>query len=325
MATESKTAIIAAIVGNVAIAVTKFIAAAFTGSSAMLSEAIHSLVDTGNGALMLLGVHKSRKPPDEEHPFGHGRELYFWTLIVAILVFSVGGGMSIYEGTLHVSQPTPPENLLWSYAVLAFAFVFEGISWLFGWKAFAKERGKRGVFRTIHETKDPTTFAVVLEDSAALTGLVIAFLGIFLADQLDVPILDGVASIIIGVLLCGVAALMLYETKGLLIGEGVDRKTLEDLRAIVSTDKDVELVKHLHTIYESADTVLMIIELRFKASLNTLGVREAIRRLQEHIQAKYPHIKYIFFGTATLTSDDGKESSDTVSKQEESNERVVVR
>ena len=322
MATESRKAIVAAILGNIAIAVTKFIAAAITGSSAMLSEAIHSLVDTGNGSLMLLGVHKSRKPADEEHPFGHGRELYFWTLIVAILVFSVGGGMSIYEGTLHVSQPTAAENIWWSYSVLAIAFVFESVSWFFGWKAFAKERGTRGVLRTIHETKDPTTFAVVLEDSAALIGLVIAFLGVFLADQLRLPILDGVASIIIGILLCGVAALMLYETKGLLIGEGVDRKTLEDLRAIVSNDKDVELVKHLQTIYESADTVLMIIELRFKGSLTMHEVREAIRRVQKNIQTKYPLIKYIFFGTAAITSD---ESNDSVGKKEELQERVVAR
>src|ERR1051326_2338426 len=177
---ESLVAIYAALAGNLAIAATKFIAAAFTGSSAMLSEAIHSVVDTGNGGLILLGVHKSRKPPDADHPFGHGHELYFWTLLVGVLVFAVGGGMSVYEGILHITHPTETKNIVWSYAVLGIAAVFEGTSWLAGWKAFSAERGRRGVLQTIHETKDPSSFTVLLEDSAALLGLVLAFLGIFL-------------------------------------------------------------------------------------------------------------------------------------------------
>ena len=155
---KSKLAIYAAIAGNFAIAVTKFVAAAITGSSAMLSEAIHSLVDTGNGWLMLLGVHKSQKPPDSDHPFGHGHELYFWTLIVGVLVFAVGGGMSVYEGITHILHPAFPENVVWSYGVLGMATVFEGTTWLFGWKAFNAERGRKGVVQTIHETKDPSSF-----------------------------------------------------------------------------------------------------------------------------------------------------------------------
>src|SRR5258705_10492732 len=191
---ESTTAIVAAIVGNLAIAAIKFVAAAFTGSSAMISEAIHSLVDTGNGGLMVLGLHKSREPPDKDHSFGHGRELYFWTLIVAILVFAVGGGMSTYEGITHLSHPTQPVNAAWSYTVLGLAFVFEGTSWFFGWKAFSVEKGRKGVLQTIHESKDPTSFSVLLEDSAALLGLIFAFLGIFLGRQLDLPYLAGAAS-----------------------------------------------------------------------------------------------------------------------------------
>src|SRR5436305_3633306 len=222
MASESKVAIFAAIAGNVAIAVTKFIAAFFTGSSAMLSEGIHSLVDTGNGWLLLLGLRKSRKPPDMEHPFGHGKELYFWSLIVAITIFAVGGGVSLYEGISHLMHPQMPENPLWNYLVLGFAFIFEGISWLFGWKAFRKAKGKRGILQAIHMSKDPSAFIVVFEDSGALLGLVIAFCGVFFGRQLDNPYLDGIASIVIGLMLGLMSTFLAYESKGLLIGEDVE-------------------------------------------------------------------------------------------------------
>lgn len=305
MASESKTAIVAAIMGNLAIAATKFVAAAFTGSSAMLSEAIHSIVDTGNGGLMLLGVHRSRKPPDFEHPFGHGRELYFWTLIVAILIFAIGGGMSIYEGIAHILHPTPSENPFWSYAVLALAAVFEGTSWYFGWKAFSAERGEQGLLEAIHTSKDPTSFSVLLEDSAALLGLLFAFLGIFLGRQLGLAYLDGVASVIIGALLCVVALLMVYESKGLLIGEGVDRETLRALHELVEGDPAVEHVQHLHTIYQGAHVVLLIIELRFESTISALDVRSAVARLKNSIQERYPEIERIFFGAESITKEPG--------------------
>src|SRR5918912_546742 len=204
VASESKTAIVAAIMGNLAIAATKFVAAYFTGSSAMLSEAIHSVVDTGNGGLMLFGIRQSRKPPDFEHPFGHGRELYFWTLMVGVLVFALGGGMSAYEGITHLAHPAAVADPTWNYVVLGFAAVFEGTSWFFGWRAFSTERGRKGLFEAIHTSKDPTSFSVLLEDSASLVGLVVAFLGIFLGRQLNLPQLDGVASVLIGLLLCAV-------------------------------------------------------------------------------------------------------------------------
>ena len=301
---ESTTAIVAAIVGNLAIAAIKFVAAAFTGSSAMISEAIHSLVDTGNGGLMLLGVHKSREPPDEDHPFGHGRELYFWTLIVAILIFAVGGGMSTYEGITHLSHPTLPGNTVWSYSVLGLAFVFEGTSWFFGWKAFSVEKGSKGVLQTIHESKDPTSFSVLLEDSAALLGLIFAFLGIFLGRQLDLPYLDGAASIVIGLLLCVVAILMVYESKGLLIGEGLDRETLKSLRAVVEADPAVERVQHLHTLYLGAHEVLLTIELRFRGTISALEVRESVARLKRKIRTQHPDVTRIFFGAETISGDD---------------------
>lgn len=301
---KSTTAIVAAIIGNLAIAVSKFIAAVLTGSAAMLSEAIHSVVDTGNGGLMLLGVYKSRKPPDVDHPFGHGRELYFWTLIVGILVFAVGGGMSVYEGIAHLSKPTLPVNQVWSYAVLGLAFVFEGTSWLFGWKAFSAEKGSRGILQTIHETKDPTTFSVLLEDSAALLGLIFAFLGIFLGRQLGLTYLDGAASIFIGLLLCVVAVLMVYESKGLLIGEGLDRETLKSLRALVEADPSVERVQNLHTLYLGPHEVLLTIQLHFRNTITALEVRQSVERLRAAIREKYPDVTRVFFGAESISGDD---------------------
>jgi cation diffusion facilitator family transporter len=303
LTSESKTAIFAAILGNLAIAATKFVAAFFTGSAAMLSEAIHSIVDTGNGGLMLFGIHQSRKPPDFEHPFGHGRELYFWTLIVGVLIFAVGGGMSAYEGFTHLAHPVPVADPKWNYIVLGFATLFEGTTWYFGWKAFSAERGKKGVLEAIHTSKDPTSFSVLLEDSAALVGLVVAFLGIFLGRQLNLPYLDGVASVVIGALLCAVAVLMVYESKGLLIGEGVDRETLENLRALVEADLDVEHVQHLHTIYQGARAVLLVIELRFRDTISALEIRVAVARLQSSIQERHPDIKRIFFGAESIKED----------------------
>jgi cation diffusion facilitator family transporter len=266
----------------------------------MLSEAIHSLVDTGNGALILLGIRNSRKPPDAEHPFGHGRELYFWTLMVGVLIFGVGGGMSVFEGLTHLSNPHPITDAKWSYIVLVLSAVFESTSWYFGWRAFSKERRGRGVIEAIHATKDPTSFSVLLEDSAALLGLVVALLGIYLSQTLHQPYFDGGASIVIGLLLCTIAIVMVHESRGLLIGEGVDRKTLENLRAIVKADEDVAHVQHLHTIYQSPRTVLLVIELRFHDHISAVDVRKAVRRLEENIQARYPEIKYVFFGTASF-------------------------
>jgi cation diffusion facilitator family transporter len=301
---ESLLAIYAAVAGNIAIAVTKFVAAALTGSSAMLSEAIHSVVDTGNGGLMLLGVRKSRKPPDADHPFGHGHELYFWTLVVGVLVFAVGGGMSTYEGIMHILHPVLPENASWNYWVLGIATIFEGTTWLFGWKAFSAERGRRGVLETIHDTKDPSSFTVLLEDSTALLGLLFAFLGIFLGQQFKLPYLDGVASVVIGLLLCGVATLMVYESKGLLIGEGLDPDALKSVRGLVEADPVVESVRHLHSMYLGPHEVLLTIELHFDSKLSVGEMRKGIGRLKNAIQTEYPDVKRVFFGAESL-SDDG--------------------
>jgi len=302
MGTESRTAIFAAIAGNIAIAVTKLIAAYFTGSSAMLSEGIHSLVDTGNGGLLLLGVRRSQKPADASHPFGHGKELYFWSLVVAILIFALGGGMSVYEGVTHLTHPHAYDPT-WNYIVLGFALLFEGFSFYFAFKAFRSEMGRAGILATIRASKDPTTFTVLFEDTAALLGLIVAFLGIFLGHQLNNPSLDGVASIIIGVILGVVAGFLAYESKGLLIGESVDAETLASIRAIATADSSVEEVKKSLTMHFGPQDVLLALDIRFKKHLTAAEIAAAIDRLEKKIRDQHPEIKHIFIEAKSLASE----------------------
>jgi cation diffusion facilitator family transporter len=299
MQTESRTAIFAAIAGNLAIAATKMMAAFFTGSSAMLSEGIHSLVDTGNGGLLLLGFRMSQKPPDANHPFGHGKELYFWSLVVAILIFALGGGMSVYEGVTHLSHPQV-QHSIWNYVVLGFAIVFESFSFYFAYKAFRAEMSGQGVFETIRSSKDPTTFTVLFEDTAALLGLIVAFLGIFLGHQLNNPYLDGVASIVIGAILAVVAGFLAYESKGLLIGEGVDPQTLASIRALARSDPAVAQVRKSLTMHFSPDDVLLTLDLGFKKHLTAEKIAAAVSRLEKNIRDQHPEIKHIFIEARSL-------------------------
>jgi cation diffusion facilitator family transporter len=300
MASETKQAVMAAIAGNLLIAVSKFAAAAFSGSAAMLSEAFHSLVDTGNDALMLYGMRRSRRPADAEHPFGYGHELYFWTLVAGILFFALGGGMSIVTGFMHLGEPKPPEDVGWSYAVIAAAMVFEGGSWYYGLKAFRKERRGRGIVETIRISKDPTTFSVLLEDSAALVGLALAFLGIFLSAELGVAWFDGASSVLIGVLLCLVAVVMVYESKELLVGEGMAKATLEGVRAIVCADPSVERLDKMLTLYLGPEEVMLAVDVRFRSDMKTSDIRQTIARMRQAIQERYPRIRRIFIDTESI-------------------------
>jgi len=295
MATESRTAVIAAIAGNLAIATFKFIAAAFSGSAAMLSEAIHSLVDTGNGVLMLVGMRRSKKPPEPDHPFGFSHELYFWTLMVGVLIFGLGGGMSIVTGVMHIRSGKGLEDLVWNYAVLGIAAVFEAASWWFGWRAFKTEMRGRGIIETIVDTKDPTTFSVLLEDTAALLGLVVAFAGIWLGQALQMPWLDGAASIVIGVLLCVVAAIMVNESRALIVGEGVSKATLDGIREIVLADPGVETVHRLRTLYFGPEDVMLVMEMRMRDDKEVGEVRQATARVKKAIRDKYPKIRRVYF------------------------------
>jgi cation diffusion facilitator family transporter len=269
----------------------------------MVSEGIHSFVDTGNGALMLLGLRQSQKPPDAEHPFGYGKELYFWSLIVSFGIFAVGCGMSVYEGLTHLLHPEPITNPFWNYVVLAFAFLFEGISWVFGWRAFRVAKGRRGILQAIHESKDPSTFLVFLEDSAALTGLVIAALGIFFGRLLNNPYADGLASVLIGLLLGVISVFLARESKGLLIGEGVDNETLRRIRQLVEADADVDHVHRVLTMYFGPQEVLLTLEVKFRDELSATGVREAVARLHKAVRQQHPEINRVFFGSESLAHD----------------------
>jgi cation diffusion facilitator family transporter len=302
-ASESKVAIVAAIMGNVAVAVTKFIAAGFSGSSAMLSEGIHSLVDTGNGALLLFGLRQSRRPPDFTHPFGHGKELYFWSLIVAITIFALGGGISIYEGITHLTDPKPLTDPFWNYVVLGCAFCFEGTTLLFGWKAFRIVKGNRGVLDAMRRSKDPSTFIVVFEDTGALVGLVIAFCGVFLGHQLSNPYLDGVASIVIGLVLATMSFFLAYETKGLLIGEGVEPDTLRGIRSLVEADTGVAHVSRLLTMYFGPHEVMLTLEVKFHDELSAVGVRATIARVHNKVRKEYPDITRIYFASESVAAE----------------------
>ena len=222
MATGSKKVIIAALIGNSLIAITKFFAAFMTGSSAMMSEGIHSLVDTGNQILLLHGIKQSTKPADENFPFGHGKEIYFWSFIVAILIFALGGGISIYEGIQNLLHPSEMKNPMINYIVLGLAMIFEGGAWAFALREFSRAKGKWGYIEAVQRAKDPSIFVVLFEDSAAMLGLLVAFVGIALAQYTGFLYFDGIASIIIGLILIGTAIWLAYETKGLLIGESAN-------------------------------------------------------------------------------------------------------
>jgi cation diffusion facilitator family transporter len=299
---SSPKAVYAAIAGNLLIAVSKFVAAAFTGSSAMLSEGIHSLVDTGNGGLILLGLRLSKRPADKSHPFGYGKELYFWTLIVAIMIFAVGGGMSIYEGLIHLRNPVEQSSVIWNYAVLGMAVLFEGYSWTVAYKEFRKEIGDRTIWQAVRESKDPTVFTVLFEDSAAMLGLVVAFLGVFFGHLLGMPELDGVASIIIGLILAAVSVLLAYESKGLLIGEGADEKTVEKMRTLIAQDNDIEQVGRALTMYFGPNEMLLNVEVQFCDGLSGRELESAVDRMEKNIRTTFPFVKRIFIEAETLVN-----------------------
>ena len=307
MATESTKVIYAAIAANLAIAAIKFTAAAFTGSSAMVSEGIHSIVDTGNGGLLLFGMRRSRKPADADHPFGYGKELYFWTLIVAIVIFAVGGGISAYEGLLHLLHPLPMKDPIWNYVVLGFAIVFESYSFVVAFKAFKGIKGKQSLWQSIRTSKDPTTYTVLFEDTAALLGLLAAFIGVVLADLLKNPYFDGAASIIIGMILAFVAVVLAYESKGLLVGEAVDPITLKNIRRLAEADPCVEGVKRALTMHFGPDNILLAMDLRFRNDLSAADLEASVHRLENAIRKEYQSIRHIFVESDSLAP--GKENA----------------
>jgi cation diffusion facilitator family transporter len=290
-----------AIAANLIIAIAKFVAGAFTGSSAMLSEGIHSTADTGNQLLLLLGIRQSRKPPDDRYPFGHGKEMYFWSLIVAIILFGVGGGMSLYEGITHLQHPTEIGDPTWNYVVLSIGLVAEGASWAIALRELVRRRGRdESLWQALRTSKDPAIFTVVGEDTAALLGLLIAFVGVFLGHQLESPSIDAAASIAIGVVLVVVAGFLAYESKGLLVGESADPDVVRHIRMQVEDDPAVQGVRRLLTMHLAADQVLLNLDVEFRPSLSAQEVASSIDRLEAAIQQAQPQIRNIFIEAEAL-------------------------
>lgn len=291
---ESRVAIYGAIAANVAIAVTKFAVAGITGSSAMLSEAIHSTVDTGNGLLLLVGEHRSQRPASAAHPFGHGKELYFWSLIVGVLIFGLGGGISFYEGVMHVLHPNPLEDPFWNYIVLGCAALFEGASLTLAFRQFSRERGDTPFWRALHTSKNPSTYTVLAEDSAALAGLALAAVGVFFSHALGMPRIDGVASILIGLLLAAVAVLLIRESRGLLVGEGVRPDTARAIQDIARAEPGVRDVGTVLSMYVGAEDVLVTFDVHFAPEVPAAQVAAAIKRIEHVVRERYPKVRRIF-------------------------------
>lgn len=301
MSTNASTrVIIAALIGNTAISITKFFAAFTTGSSAMLSEGIHSLVDTGNQILLLYGMRQAKKPADDEFPFGHGKEIYFWSFIVAILIFAVGSGVSIYEGIRHVMHPAQIENPMVNYIVLGLALVFEGGAWFFAFKEFGKVKGQRGYIEAVKRGKDPSMFVVLFEDSAAMLGLLIALLGIWLAQVTGNAVFDGIASIFIGLILGGTAVWLAIETKGLLIGEGANREVVNSIRKIVNSFEEVEKVNELLSMHMGPEFILVNISIRFKRGKLTRELEDVIQSLDSAIKSEHAMVKRVFIEAESI-------------------------
>ncbi len=293
-ASASKKVIIAALLGNTLIAITKFTAAAFTGSSAMLSEGIHSLVDTGNQILLLYGMKRAQQPPSPAFPFGHGKEIYFWAFVVAIMIFAVGAGVSIYEGIHHILHPRTMENVLLNYLVLGAAIVFEGGAWFFAFREFKRAKGARGYIEAVQRGKDPTLFVVLFEDSAALLGLLVAITGIALVQWSGNPVFDGIASVIIGLILGGTAIWLAVETKGLLIGESAGRHVVEEVRRLAAGQNGVEHVNEVLTMHMGPEFILINISVDVSDSLPAGRLEASIAELDRQLKAAYPEIKRVF-------------------------------
>ncbi|REK15493.1 MAG: cation transporter [Planctomycetota bacterium] len=294
MASGSKKAIYAALVGNALIAVTKFIAATITRSSAMFSEGIHSVVDTGNQVLLLFGMRRAEQPPDERFPFGHGKEVYFWSFVVAILIFAVGAGISLYEGIKHLVHPGPIENPTINYIVLAFAIVFESGAWYFAWREFNKVRGDQGYFEAVRRGKDPSMFVVLFEDTAALAGLFVALVGVFLGQVTGILYFDGAASVVIGLILAGTAIWLAYETHGLLIGEGASAQDVAAIREIISRHRSIKHVNEVATMHVGPEYILVNLSVDFASDACSDDVEATVGRIDREIKEAIPRVKRVF-------------------------------
>ncbi len=294
MASSRKLVIYAALVGNTLIAIMKFIAAVITGSSAMFSEGIHSVVDTGNQILLLYGLKQAKKPADDRFPFGHGKEIYFWSFVVAIMIFAVGAGISIYEGIHRLLNPTPLENIMVNYIVLTLAMIFEGAAWFFALKEFKQTKGKLGYIEAVQRAKDPSIFVVLFEDSAAMLGLLVALIATILTQITGNLYFDGIASIIIGFILAGTALWLAFETKSLLIGESANIHVVNGIKNIIRTYDKIEHVNEVLTIHMGPEFILVNISVEFRDKATATEIEDTVSQLDAEIKNEFENVKRIF-------------------------------
>ncbi|MCH2045895.1 MAG: cation diffusion facilitator family transporter [Saprospiraceae bacterium] len=303
MAGSSKMAIYGALAANTAIAISKFIAAFFTGSSSMLSEGIHSLVDTGNGALLLLGIKRSKKPADDKHPYGYGNEIYFWSFVVAVLIFSLGGGIALYEGIEHLLHPPANktmDNVIWNYVVLGLAIIFEGAALRIALKEFNATRGNKSFLEDLRDSKDTSTAAIVIEDTAALLGLLIALVCVGLGQATGIAEFDAIGSILIGILLIGVSLFFAIECKDLLVGEGLMKKDVQKITAVLEAEENVNTHKRPLSLYFGPNEVLVNLDVNFKDELTSDEIEETVDRIELKIKEAIPTVNRIFIEAETI-------------------------
>jgi cation diffusion facilitator family transporter len=304
MVTSSRKVIYAALAGNCLIAITKAAAALMTGSSAMLSEAIHSGADTGNEILLLYGLRRAKMPADNEFPFGHGKELYFWSFVVAMVLFAGGAGLSIYKGIDQLVSPVPVKHSFVNYAVIGLALIFEGTTWYIALTEFTKSKGAWGYIQAVHRGKDPSIFIVLLEDSAAIIGLIVAWIGILLSHMTGNPVYDAAAAVIIGLILAGTAILLASETKGLLIGESANKEVVRGIRDIAGASKEIKKVNEVLTMHMGPDFILVNISVDFVDPILATEVEVAVAALDRAIKQAYPKVQRVFVEVETWRAKD---------------------
>jgi cation diffusion facilitator family transporter len=291
---SSRRVIYAAILGDFLIGITKLTAAAWTGSSSLLSEGVHSIVDTGNGFLLLYGLHRSATRPDLEHPLGYGREIYFWSFVVAVLLFAFGAGVSLYQGVVHVLDPEPVQHVAASYAVLGISALFDGTTWWLALRNFRGERRYSQVLNAIRESKDPPSFMVLFEDSAALAGILVAFAGIYLSVRLNLPVLDGVGSILIGLILGVTAWLLAKETKSLLIGERADPGIVDSIMRVAGQIDGIDHANGILTVHLAPKEILVALSLEFADKLRTPEIEAKVVELERCVRLSHPEVVAVF-------------------------------
>ncbi|MEO7214241.1 cation diffusion facilitator family transporter [Mucilaginibacter sp.] len=297
---SSKTSIYAALIANLLIAITKFIAGGISNSAAMVAEGVHSVVDTVNELLLLLGIHRSKKLPDATHPFGYGKELYFWSFIVSIMIFGLGGGISIYQGIAHIIKPEELGDPTINYIVLGLSIVFEGASLIIAIKQFNQIRGATPFWQAVVKSKDPSSFLVLFEDAAAVAGLFIVMICVYISHSLNKPYIDGVASLLVGLILVVVSAILARESRSLLMGEGVSSQTRDKICRMVEGDGHVVKVQHILSTYQSPTEVLLMLIVAFKEDMDTEEINKAIDRIRDVIKTEFNLVRFVIIQPESL-------------------------